>query len=72
MEIFKYVAVERTITDKLEDARNLIISTCVDIMGAYKQAFTSSGQASQLLIIENLSLLPVLIQALLKNVRCLK
>jgi len=61
-------AVERTITDKLEDARNLIISTCVDIMGAYKQAFTSSGQASQLLIIENLALLPVLTQALLKNI----
>jgi len=61
-------AVEKTITDKLEDARNLIISTCVDIMGAYKQSFTSSGQASQLLIIENLSLLPVLIQALLKNI----
>ena len=53
----------------MEDARNLIISTCVDIMGAYKQAFTSSGQASQLLIIENLALLPVLVQALLKNVR---
>jgi protein transport protein SEC24 len=61
-------AVERTISDKLEDARNLIISTCVDIMGAYKQAFTSSGQASQLLIIENLALLPVLVQALLKNI----
>ncbi|ORX60983.1 hypothetical protein BCR36DRAFT_394129 [Piromyces finnis] len=61
-------AVERTITDKLEDARNLIINTCIDIMGAYKQAFTSSGQASQLLIIENLALLPVLTQALLKNI----
>jgi len=61
-------AVEKTLTDKLEDARNLIISTCVDIMGSYKQAFTASGQASQLLIIENLALLPVLTQALLKNV----
>jgi len=37
-------------------------------MGAYKQSFTASGQASQLLIIENLALLPALIQALLKNV----
>ncbi|OUM62377.1 hypothetical protein PIROE2DRAFT_54426 [Piromyces sp. E2] len=61
-------AVDKTLADKIEDARNLIISNCIDIMGAYKQSFTASGQASQLLIIENLALLPVLTQALLKNI----
>lgn len=61
-------AIEKTLSSKIDDARNLITNTCIDIMGSYKSAFTSSGQASQLLITENLSLLPVFTSALLKNV----
>jgi hypothetical protein len=39
-----------------------------EILAAFKAGFTSSGQNSQLLIPENLKLLPVLILGLLKNV----
>ena len=36
-------AVERSITSKLEDARDALINKMVDILGAYKASMTSAG-----------------------------
>ncbi|KAJ3014838.1 COPII subunit [Thoreauomyces humboldtii] len=60
-------AVERALTSKIEDAREALMYKLDDIIGAYKSAFTSSGQSVQLLVPENLKLLPLLILGLLKN-----
>jgi protein transport protein SEC24 len=64
-------AVERSLTHKLEDAREALFQKMVDILVAYKQSMTAggAGASAQLAIAENLKLLPVLILALLKNVR---
>lgn len=56
-------------TSKIEDAREAIMYKLDDVIGAYKSSFTSTGQAAQLLVPENLRLLPLLILGLLKNVR---
>ncbi|KAJ3166384.1 COPII subunit [Geranomyces variabilis] len=60
-------AIERALSSKLEDARDALMYKLDDILGAYKSAFTSSGQSVQLLVPENLKLLPLLILGLLKN-----
>lgn len=63
-------AVERSITHKLEDARDALFSKMMDILGAYKTSMTAAGAgaSAQLAIPENLKLLPVLVLGLLKNV----
>lgn len=63
-------AVERSITHKLEDAREAVFSKMVEILGAYKASMTAGGAAAsgQLAISENLKMLPVLLLGLLKNV----
>ncbi|RKP03088.1 hypothetical protein CXG81DRAFT_9982 [Caulochytrium protostelioides] len=58
--------VDRTLTSKIEDARDAIQHKLIDILGAYKQSMTSSGQAGQLLTPANLRLLPLLCLGLLK------
>ncbi|KND02225.1 uncharacterized protein SPPG_02707 [Spizellomyces punctatus DAOM BR117] len=60
-------AVERALTSKIEDAREALMYKLDDIMGAYKSSFTTSGQAVQLLMPDNLKLLPLLTLGLLKN-----
>ncbi|KAI8824176.1 uncharacterized protein EV422DRAFT_493298 [Fimicolochytrium jonesii] len=59
--------VERALTSKIEDAREALMYKLDDIMGSYKSAFTTSGQAVQLLVPENLKLLPLMVLGLLKN-----
>lgn len=63
-------AVERSIHARLEDARDALTNKLVDIMTTYKSTMTSagSGASAQLSIPSNLSLLPLLILSLLKNV----
>lgn len=60
--------VEKAMSGKLDDARDAIFQKCVEVLTAYKQAFSSGGQSQQLVISENLRLFPLLILALLKNV----
>jgi protein transport protein SEC24 len=64
-------AVERSLTHKLEDARDFLMQRLVDILISYKTSMTSggAGASAQLAISENLKMLPVLILGLLKNVR---
>ena len=63
-------AVERSITHKLEDARDALFSKMVEILQAYKQSMTAggAGASAQLAISDNLKMLPVLVLGLLKNV----
>lgn len=66
-------AVERSITHKLEDARDALFGKMVEILQAYKASMTAAGAgaSAQLAIAENLKLLPVLVLGLLKNVSSL-
>jgi protein transport protein SEC24 len=63
-------AVERTITHKLEDARDAVQGKLVEILQAYKTSMTAAGAgaSAQLAVSENMRMLPVLVLGLLKNV----
>lgn len=63
-------AIERSMSHKLEDARDAVTNKLVDILGTYKSTMTSSGSgaSAQLAISDNLKLLPVLCLGLLKHV----
>lgn len=65
-------AVERSITHKLEDAREAVFQKLVDILQSYKASMTAAGAgaSAQLAIADNLKMLPVLVLGLLKNVSC--
>jgi protein transport protein SEC24 len=63
-------AVERSLSHKLEDARDAVFGKTAEILTAYKTSMTAggAGASSQLAIPENLRMLPVLMLALLKTV----
>ncbi|KAF7325716.1 Protein transporter SEC24 [Mycena kentingensis (nom. inval.)] len=63
-------AVERSLSYRLEDARDYIFKKLVDIFIAYKTSMTAggAGASAQLGLADNLKMLPVLTLALLKNV----
>ncbi|KAJ8081655.1 COPII subunit [Marasmius tenuissimus] len=63
-------AVERTLTHKLEDARDALFNKVVEILTTYKGSMTAAGAgaSAQLAIADNLKMLPVLVLGLLKNV----
>ncbi|CAG8704929.1 21443_t:CDS:10 [Gigaspora margarita] len=62
-------AVERSLSSKLEDARDALTNKLIDILGVYKSAITGSqGASPQLQTCENLKLLPLLALGLLKHV----
>ncbi|KAJ3254099.1 COPII subunit [Chytriomyces hyalinus] len=60
--------VEKCITSNLDSARDEMISRLTDLIGAYKAAFTSSGQNSMLILPENLKLLPLMMMSTLKHI----
>ena len=64
-------AVERSLSYKLEDARDYIFKKLVEIFITYKSSMTAAGAgaSAQLALAENLRMLPVLVLGLLKNVR---
>ncbi|KAJ7081681.1 protein transporter SEC24 [Mycena crocata] len=63
-------AVERSLSYKLEDARDYIFKKLVEIFITYKSSMTAAGAgaSAQLALAENLRMLPVLVLGLLKNV----
>ena len=63
-------AVERSLSHKLEDARDAVTNKLIEIMTAYKGSMTAggAGASAQLSISENMKMLPVLVLGLLKNV----
>lgn len=63
-------AVERSMSSKLEDARDAIQNKLVDILGTYKANMTQngSGNSPKLDIAKNMKFLPLLMLGLLKQV----
>ncbi|EJC99351.1 CPII coat sec24 protein [Fomitiporia mediterranea MF3/22] len=63
-------AVERSLSHKLEDARDAVVNKMVEILTTYKSSMTAagSGASAQLSVCENMKMLPVLLLGLLKNV----
>jgi protein transport protein SEC24 len=53
---------------KLEDAREALKYKLIEILSVYKTAFNQSTHPQQMMISDNLRLLPVYILSLLKNV----
>lgn len=64
-------AIERSLTAKMEDAREAVLYKLIDILGAYKTNFTTSAQSIQLLLCENLKHLAALVLGIMKNVSLL-
>lgn len=60
------MAIEKALSNKLEDARDAILNKMHDILLAIKASF-QTGQNPQLLLTENLRLLPLLLLAVLKS-----
>lgn len=63
------MAVDRSLTSNLSDAREAFINATVDVFNAFKIAQNlPSGQSGQLIAPRSLSLMPLYILALLKHV----
>jgi protein transport protein SEC24 len=62
------MAIERSLVSKMEDAREALSYKLSEILAVYKSSFNQSTHTAQLLISENLKLLPVLILGMIKNV----
>lgn len=62
------MAVDRSMTSNISDARDAFINATVDVFGAFKVAQNLPSGASGLVAPQNLSLLPLYILALLKHV----
>ncbi|KAI9350074.1 hypothetical protein DFJ73DRAFT_625330 [Zopfochytrium polystomum] len=60
-------AVEQSLSNNIDFARDNILNTLLALSNSYKSNFTSQGQSSQLLLPENLSLLPLLSLGILKH-----
>ncbi|XP_073848514.1 protein transport protein Sec24AB [Musca autumnalis] len=62
------MAVDRSVTSNIADAREAFINATVDILNAFKIAQNlPSGQSGQLIVPRSLALLPLYISALLKH-----
>jgi protein transport protein SEC24 len=68
--IHRRIAVERSLSSKLEDAREAVSAKCIEIAGIYKTELTAAGSGASvhLQLSENLKLLPLLTLGLLKHV----
>ena len=62
------IAVDRVLSTKLEDARDALKFKLVEILSFYKNTFKQSVHPQQLMISDNLRLLPVYVLGMLKNV----
>uniref|UniRef100_A0A182QV67 Protein transport protein Sec24B n=1 Tax=Anopheles farauti TaxID=69004 RepID=A0A182QV67_9DIPT len=61
------MAVDRSVTSSLSDARDAFINTTIDIISAYRLVQNLAQTSSKLMVPENLRLLPLYILALLKH-----
>ncbi len=63
---------ERSLTHKLEDARDYLYQRLVEILIAYKSSMTAggAGASAQLAVSENMKMLPVLIPWVAEECEC--
>lgn len=62
------MAVDRSVTSSLSDARDAFINATVDIISAFRLVQNLAQTSSKLMVPENLRLLPLYILAMLKHV----
>lgn len=62
------LAVDRSLTSKIEDAREALTYKLIEILSVYKTNFNQSTHPQQVMIADNLKLLPVYILGMIKNV----
>uniref|UniRef100_A0A182SVY8 Sec23/Sec24 trunk domain-containing protein n=1 Tax=Anopheles maculatus TaxID=74869 RepID=A0A182SVY8_9DIPT len=62
------MAVDRSVTSSLSDARDAFINATVDIISAFRMVQNLAQTSSKLMVPENLRLLPLYILAMLKHV----
>lgn len=62
------MAVDRSLTSSLSDARDALVNACVDALTAFKMGLSSPAHGA-LEVCPNLSLLPLFTLALFKSVR---
>lgn len=60
-------AIERALTSRLSEARDLVLARCVDALATYRSSFAASTASSQLVLPDTLKLLPLYTLALLKH-----
>ncbi|KAL5035514.1 COPII subunit [Batrachochytrium dendrobatidis] len=60
-------AVERALTSKIEDARDALMYKLHELIAVYKNQFARNGPSSQLLLPENLKLMPIYTLAMIKH-----
>jgi hypothetical protein len=63
------MAVDRSLASNLSDARDAFINATVDVLSAYKLAMNLPSGTNSLVTPQNLTLFPLYILALLKQVR---
>ncbi|PRP88472.1 protein transport protein Sec24-like protein [Planoprotostelium fungivorum] len=61
------IAVEKALSSKLSDARDMLVNRCVDILTVYKTDLASRKENTQLLLPEALKLLPLYILSVTKS-----
>jgi protein transport protein SEC24 len=68
--LFANKAVERSLSHKMEDARDAVFGKTAEILSAYRSSITAGGASAsaQLAIADNLHMFPVLMLGLLKTV----
>lgn len=67
-KLIEAIAIDRSLTSKLEDAREALIYKIAELISIYKSSFNQGSHPQQLMIASNLQLLPVYILGMIKNV----
>ncbi|CAH3193392.1 unnamed protein product, partial [Porites evermanni] len=62
------MAVDRTLSSSLGDAREALMNACIDTLGVYRTSVANQPQSSGLLAPHSLRLLPLFILAIMKHV----
>ncbi|PFX31272.1 protein transport protein Sec24A-like [Stylophora pistillata] len=61
------MAVDRTLTSSLGDAREALMNACIDTLGVYRSSVANQPQSSGLIAPHSLRLLPLFILAIMKH-----
>ncbi|KAJ3358497.1 COPII subunit, partial [Kappamyces sp. JEL0680] len=61
-------AVDRSLTSKIEDARDALVYKLTELLAVYKSSFNQASHPQQLMIADNLQLLPSFILGMIKNI----
>ncbi len=66
-KISNFLAVDRSLTSKLEDARDALSYKITELLAVYKSSFNQQVHPQQMMICDSLRLLPVYVLGMMKN-----